>query len=302
MESSQTHAHGHAHPHDHSSSGNLKVAFFLNLFFSIVEIAGGLATNSLAILSDALHDFGDSVSLGVAWYFERVSTRGRTKRFTYGFRRYSLIGALVSGGVLLAGSVVILLHAIPRLFDPEEVQAEGMVALAVLGILVNGAAVLRLRRGKKLNERVVRLHLLEDLVGWTAVLAASIVMVFAELPILDPILSVVVTIFVLVKLFEHLHETFQIFLQTSPSHIGVDEVKKIVSSIESVLDVHDTHIWTMDGQYSVATVHIIVDDEISEERIVEIKTEARRELRNAGVEHVTIEMERSSEECELCGF
>ncbi len=166
-------AHNHDHHHHHHDTGNLKVAFFLNLAFTLVEIVGGLYTNSLAILSDALHDLGDSLSLGLSWYFQKLSKKGRTSSFSYGYKRFSLLGAVVNSIVLVVGSIIILSKAIPQLFNPSQANAEGMMYLAILGIVVNGAAVLKLRKGESLNEKVITLHLLEDVLGWVAVLIGS---------------------------------------------------------------------------------------------------------------------------------
>ena len=206
------HSHGHDHGHIHTHHGdvkNIKIAFFLNLGFSIVEIIGGFLTNSVAILSDAVHDLGDSFSLGLAWYFQKFSRKQRDKNFTYGYKRFSLVGALINSIVLIAGSVLILSEAIPRIFNPQQADAGGMFLLAILGIIVNGIAVVRLRKGSSLNEKVVSLHMLEDVLGWSAVLIGAIIMKFTNLYIIDPILSVLISFFILFNVFKkHFTVTF----------------------------------------------------------------------------------------------
>jgi cobalt-zinc-cadmium efflux system protein len=169
------------------SVSNIKVAFFLNLGFTIIEIIGGLWTNSIAIISDALHDLGDSFSLGLSWFLERYSRKKKDEKYSYGYRRYSLFAALINSLILIAGSIFILYKAIPRLINPEELNAKGMLIFAVTGIIINGIAVLQVRRGKSLNERIVSLHLFEDVLGWAAVFVISIVIIFKSIPILDPI-------------------------------------------------------------------------------------------------------------------
>jgi cobalt-zinc-cadmium efflux system protein len=149
------HKHKHEHVHHHGGDGNIGVAFFLNLTFTVIELIGGIFTNSIAIVSDAVHDFGDSLSLGLAWYFQRLSKKGGTKQYTYGYKRFSLLGAIINSVVLIVGSVYIISNAIPRLLIPQQTNATGMFALAVVGILVNGAAVLRTRKATSINERVV---------------------------------------------------------------------------------------------------------------------------------------------------
>jgi cobalt-zinc-cadmium efflux system protein len=159
-----------AHHHDHQTTGDIRVVFFLNLGFTVVEIVGGLWTNSTAIVADAVHDLGDSLSLGLAWFLERYSNKSRDATFTYGYRRFSLLGALVNAIVLVTGSVFVLATAILRIIHPEPVNAAGMLGFAVAGIIVNGLAVLRVKKGKSLNAQVVTWHLLEDVLGWVAVL------------------------------------------------------------------------------------------------------------------------------------
>ena len=188
------HHHGHHHQHD---TKNISTAFFLNLAFTIIEIIGGLMTNSVAIMSDALHDLGDSLSLGLAWYFQKVAKKGRDKTFSYGYKRFSVLGAMINAIVLVVGSVFILQETIPRLWQPETPNVQGMFWLAILGIVVNGAAVLKLQKGTSLNEKVISLHLLEDVLGWAAVLVGSVLMYFFDLPIIDPLLSIGIAIFIL---------------------------------------------------------------------------------------------------------
>ena len=189
---------GHHHHHHSHSSGNIKTAFFLNFGFTILEIIGGILTNSIAILSDALHDLGDSISLGIAWYLDNFSKKDSTSRYSYGYRRFSLLGALINSLVLIGGSLFILSEAIPRILNPEEAHAPGMIAFAILGVIVNGAAVLKLKDDKSMNAKVVAWHLMEDVLGWVAVLIVGITLLFVNLPVLDPILSILITLYVFV--------------------------------------------------------------------------------------------------------
>ena len=211
----EPHEHGddRAHNHQHGSSGNLKVAFLLNLAFTIIEIIGGLWTNSIAILTDAVHDLGDTLSLGSAWYFDRISKRGRSDHNTYGYRRYSLLGGLITAAVLVGGLSVGLWQAFGRLFSPQPVNAQGMIILAVIGVAFNGVAVLRVRKGSSLTERVVSWHLLEDTLGWCAVLIGAGVMAIWDLPIIDPLLSIGISLFVLWNVMRTLRKFLGIFLQ-----------------------------------------------------------------------------------------
>lgn len=294
------HSHPHKHPHPHQPAvSNITVAFFLNLSFTIIEIIGGILTNSLAILSDAIHDLGDTVALGFSWYMEKVAARKRDRRFSYGYRRFSLLAALINGVVLAAGSLLILREAIPRLAAPEPVHAPGMLALAILGILVNGAAVLRLRRGKTMNEKVVSWHLLEDVLGWVAVLLISIIMLFREIPILDPLFSVFFSLYILWNVLKNLKQTMMIFLQSAPREIEIPEIEKRVTVLPGVMEVHDTHVWTMDGEYHVLTAHVVVEPEMSKENIILLKRRIREVIDGMEIHHATLEIERAGEECYL---
>ena len=288
---------GHHHHHD-SSTENIKVAFFLNLFFTVIEFIGGIYTNSLAITSDAIHDLGDSISLGMAWYFQNISDKKPTKTYSYGFKRFSLLGAIINSVILLVGSVFIIIEAIPRIINPEHADAKGMMWFAILGIIVNGAAVLKLKNATSINERVVSLHMLEDVLGWVAVLIASIVMQFWNIPILDPILSLLIALYILTNVFKNGKESIRIILQGSPIQVSSDEVKTQVLEFEEVKSIHDYHLWSMDGEYNDLTMHLIVDDTLSWEKGKNLKRSVRELLHNNfHLEHITLELEIPGEDC-----
>jgi len=289
---------GHSH-HQHQE-GNIKVAFFLNLFFSFIELIGGLWTNSVAILSDALHDLGDSISLGVSWYFSKVAKKEKTKSFSYGFKRFSVLGALVNAIVLVSGSVLILIEAIPRLFDPINPRTQEMIYLAIGGVIINSAAAFRLKSGETINEKVVFTHLLEDVLGWIAVLIGAIVMHFTRWAIIDPILSIFISIFILTNLYKNLKESFRIILQGTPSNINLNEIHQALLTIDHVHDFHDCHSWTMDGQYNVLSVHLVVNVNLELNELKGIKNTVKSKLKALGIDHATIEFETQDEKCDPC--
>lgn len=293
--------HQHHH-HTGEAHGTKKIAFafWLNFGFTLLEIVGGLLTNSVAIVSDALHDLGDSLSLGLAWYFQRLGQRGTDKQFTYGYRRFSVLGALINTLVLVIGSIVILFRAIPRLMNPEEVQSEGMMLLAVLGILVNGLAAWRLHGGGSINEKVVSLHLWEDVLGWVAVLIGGIVMYFWDLPWIDPVLSLAITAYILFNAVRSLIAALEIFLQRTPKSIDIDKVKETLESIPAILDAHDLHVWSLDGRYMVMTLHAQVKPETTMMQAEGIKANIHSEMHELGIHHVTVEFEVPDADCEKC--
>ncbi len=284
--------------HNHSE-GNVKVAFFLNLSFTIVEVIGGLYTNSLAILSDALHDLGDSLSLGLSWYFQKLSKKGRTKKFSYGYKRFSLLGAIINSIVLVAGSIFILTKAIPELFNPGETNVQGMLYLAILGIVVNGAAVLKLRKGESLNEKVVSLHLLEDVLGWVAVLIGSIIMMYTDAPFIDPLLSVLISLFVLYNVYKNLRKSMLVILQGIPEEVSLEDIKEKLKDISEITDVHDNHVWSMDGEYNILTIHLQLDQDYKLSKQAKLKEKVRSQLKDESINHITIEFEGQDEKCEL---
>ena len=187
-----------------NAAKNIGVAFWLNAFFVIVEVIGGFFTNSIAILSDALHDFGDCLSLAMAYGLQKKSEKKRDKFYSYGYKRFSLLGTVFLSGVLVVSSAFVLFEAIKRIMMPQEVSAGGMLWLAVAGIVINGVAALRMHRGSSLNERAVFLHIMEDVLGWVAVLIVSVVMLYVNFPILDPLLSVCISIWVLSNVYGNL--------------------------------------------------------------------------------------------------
>ena len=239
----------HARPSDTS----LRFAFLINLAFALVEIFGGIWTNSVAILSDAVHDLGDALALGTAWGLERYSRKGGDRTFSYGYVRFSLLGALVNTTVLVLGSALVLTEAIPRLSQPQDPNSIGMLLFSVIGIVANGLAALRLRHGDSLNNRVAAWHLIEDVLGWIAVLIASVLLIFFDVPLIDPLLSVAITAFVLFNVFRHLRKTLMLFLQAVPEEIDLRELESQLMEVDHVLSLHHTHVWSMDG---LSLIHI----------------------------------------------
>lgn len=290
--------HSHHH-HDHDTARDLKIAFFLNLGFTIAEIVGGLFTNSLAILSDAVHDLGDSLALGLAWFMDRYSKREKDTIFSYGYQRFSLLGALINILILVFGSVIILSRAVPRLLDPEPTYAPGMIIMAVGGILVNGAAVLRLRGGKSINTQVVAWHLLEDVLGWVAVLLVSITLLFTEWYILDPLLSILITSYILFNVLKKGRKTLAVFLQSVPEGVRLEEVENVIRSIPDIDSIHHTHIWSLDGEQHVLTTHVVICTPAPRERVLEVKESIKTALQDYDFSHMTIEIEYGEDDCTM---
>lgn len=297
--------HGEAHHHheiqinDESDLKRIRAAFFLNIGFSILELVFGLFTNSVAILSDALHDLGDAISLGFAWFFAGLSTKESDSDYTYGYQRFSALGALINGFILLFGAVYIITQAIPRLINPEPVKAGWMILISILGIGANLLAVLRLKEGETLNAKVVSLHLLEDVFGWAAVLIVSIVMLFIDLPVLDPILSIVISAWVIIQAVRSLFDIAKVFLQGVPNAPSVRELEEKFCGIPKVMATHHTHIWSLDGNSNVFTTHLVVNPACSREDICRIKADVYEFTKDFNPKHSTIEIEYEGDDCRL---
>lgn len=256
-------------------------------------------TNSMAILSDALHDLGDSLSLGLSWYLEKYSTKKRDARYTYGYARFSLLSALVNAIVLISGSIIILMEAVPRLMDPVQPHTDGMVLLALLGIIFNGIAVIKLRHGASLNQKMVGWHLLEDVIGWIGVLIIAVIMKFYHAPVLDGLFSVVFTLFILYNVIKVLRQTLKILLQGTPEHLDLTELIQNLQTIPNFISSHDLRIWSMDEKQAVMTLHVVVPEESSKQDIIEVKTQVARVAQIHGISHVTTEIEYKGESCQL---
>ncbi|MGX7594430.1 cation diffusion facilitator family transporter [Planococcus plakortidis] len=274
----------------HKDEKNIKLAFFINLLFSIGEFIGGFLINSVAIMSDAVHDLGDATALGLSWFLQKFSKKEGDQKFSFGYKRFSLLGALINALILIAGSVYIFFQAIPLLFNPEHSNAQGMVWFAVAGVLLNGFAAYRLHKGKSVNEGVLTWHLLEDVLGWVAVLIVGIVLLFKDIHILDPILSIAIALFILFNVFRNLSKTMKILLEGVPQEIDLDEVHSRIEKIPGVLSVKDLHIWSIDGEEHAMNVCLSVTGENLADSTA-IKEKVRSTISDLQIIHSTIEMD-----------
>ncbi len=291
---------GHQHNHEHDQSGkNLKIAFFLNLGFTILEIIGGLYVNSIAIISDAIHDLGDSLSLGSAWYLDKKSKQGADKNFSFGYSRFSLLGALINSVVLILGSIYVLYESVGRILKPEHSDAQGMIIFAIIGVLVNGYAAWKLSGGKSLNEKVVSWHLMEDVLGWVAVLIVGIVLSFKDIHYLDPALSLMITAYILWGVVGRLKDTLFIFLQGTPKDIDLISIQKQILEVENVHSLHHTHIWSIESESHVFTTHLKLMPIETFNQVLEVKSAVKSIMEKYHFSHYTIEIEYDEETCNL---
>ena len=271
---------------------NILIAFILNLTFSVFEFVGGLFTSSVAIISDAIHDIGDALSIGISYFLEKKSKNQPDDKYTYGYLRYSVIGGVITTFILLLGSLMVIYNAVKRIINPVLIDYNGMIIFAVIGVVVNFFAAYFTREGDSLNQKAVNLHMMEDVFGWLVVLIGALVMRFTYFSVIDPIMSIFVAIFILINAIKNLKEILELFLEKIPRGVDINEIKEHILNIEYVLGVHHIHIWSMDGENNYATMHIVTNNPS-----YELKQKIKEELDEHGVGHATLEFEGEDEHC-----
>lgn len=275
------------------SEKNILIAFILNIVFSIFELLGGFFTNSISIMSDAIHDFGDALSIGISLVLEKISKKKPNERYTYGYARYSILGALITTIILTAGSIFVIIGGINRIINPEEISYNGMIIFAVFGVVINFIAAYFTKDGDSINQKAVNLHMLEDVLGWVVVLIGAILMKFTDIRIIDSIMSIGVAIFILINASINLKEILDLFLEKTPKNISIEEIKHHICKIKGVIDVHHIHIWSIDGNTNYSTMHILTDNK----DIKALKEQIREEMTEYGIIHSTIEIETKEDKC-----
>ncbi|MBR2023729.1 MAG: cation transporter [Clostridia bacterium] len=275
-----------------SSKKNIFIAFLLNFFFSVFEFFGGIFTGSVAIISDAVHDLGDASSIGIAYFLEKKSAKQPDATHTYGYKRYSVLGSVITTCILLVGSVLVVYNAILRLISPVAIRYNGMMIFAVVGVIVNLLASFVTREGKSLNQKAVNLHMLEDVLGWAVVLIGAVVMRFTNWVWIDPVMSIGVAIFIFIHAVLSLKEALDLFLVKTPKGLTVDDLKAHIMHVEGVKDAHHIHVWSLDGNDRYATAHLVVEGDFAL-----VKERVREHLHEHGVTHVTLELETVGEVC-----
>ena len=271
---------------------NILIAFILNLTFSVLEFIGGFFTGSVAIISDALHDLGDSLSIGLSYFLEKKSKKAPDSKYTYGYGRYSLLGSVITTLILMLGSIIVISNAINRILNPVEINHNGMILFALFGILINSVAALFTHGGDSLNQKAVNLHMLEDVLGWVIVFVGAVIIRFTSISLIDPIMSVGVSVFIFLNAAKNMKKVLFLFLEKVPEDINIEEIKEHISHIDGVIDVHHIHIRSMDGYNNIATMHVVMRGDFAK-----IKEKIRNELSEHGISHATIETERENESC-----
>ena len=266
------------------------LAFFLNLTYAIVEFIAGGVFGSSAVLADSIHDLGDAITIGISAFLETISNREEDNRYTLGYKRFSLLGALVTSIILMIGSVLVILENIAKIFHPQPVNDEGILWLGIIAITINIVSSLVVGKGKTKNESILSLHFLEDTLGWLAVILMAIVLRFTDWYILDPLLSLVISFFILSKVLPRFWSTLKIFLDAVPEGVETGDLEKDLEALTNVKSVNQLSIWSMDGLENNAIIHICIKDW---EKIMETKEAVRQFLEERGVQNITIEVDSS---------
>ena len=275
------------------SSKNMTIAFLLNFSFAIIEFTFGLLFHSSAVLADAIHDTGDALAIGLSTLFEKISTRKEDRNYTLGYKRYSLLGALLTSVILLVGSTLVIVENVPKLFAPEKVNYDGMLVLGIVAIAVNTAASRVVSHGHSHNESILSLHFLEDILGWLAVVGVSIILRFTDWYFLDPLLSLVIAGFILSKALPKFWETIQIFLDHVPSDVDLSQLYQEIAVLENVRAITQLNVWTTDGLEKYAMLHICLENP---NLLAETQVVLRQKLLAYGIAKVTIQTDESLQE------
>lgn len=293
-----SHSH-HTHHHSHSSSEkNISTAFFLNLFFVFIEIAGGIITNSFAIISDAIHDLGDCGAIGLAFFFEKFSQKKPDKKYTYGYKRYSLLSAIITSLILVIGSVAIIFGSIQRIKNPEEIKSLPMLIIAVFGVLINGIAAFKTSHGSGANEKAINLHMLEDVFGWIAVLIGSIFIHLFQWYFIDTLLSLVISAFLLFHSAKNILYTVSILLEKTPYDFNFEDYEAEISKLPGVENVHHIHVWSLDDETILATIHITLSKDFFPEKYSEVQKIVIEASKKLGINHITLQIDIENSCCD----
>ena len=264
------------------------VAFFLNLSYAIVEFIAGGIFGSSAVLADSVHDLGDAIAIGLSAFLETISNREEDSRYTLGYKRFSLLGALVTAVILMTGSVLVILENLTKLFHPKPVNDEGILWLGIIAVSINLLASLVVRKGKTKNESILSLHFLEDTLGWIAVILMAIILRFTDWYILDPLLSLVISFFILSKAIPRFWSTLKIFLDAVPEGVDIKQVKSDLEQLDHVASINQLNLWTMDGLEKNAIVHVCLKEI---EQMELCKESIRSILKDCGFQNITIEVD-----------
>jgi cobalt-zinc-cadmium efflux system protein len=291
-----THHHGHTHGHAHGPASEdharrLRIALAITAAVLLAELAGGLLSNSLALLADAGHMFTDAAALALSLFVTWFSRRPETPRKTYGYLRWEILAALLNGATLLLISVWIIWEALVRLRQPPAVAGGLMLGVALVGLVANLGSAWALRPAGQgsLNLRGAYLHVLGDLLGSIGTVVAALIIHVTGWLIADPIASLVVTVLIVASAWRLVRESIDVLLESTPTHIALNAIRAQLEAIPGIESVHDLHVWTVTSGVVAMSVHAIVREPEQQQHVLEHVHDA---MRLFGIQHVTAQLER----------
>ncbi len=283
----------HIHSENKGVQKNLVISIILNALIVIGELFGGIISNSLALISDALHNFGDLISLILSLAAVRMSNWKATPDKSFGYLRAEIIVAFINSSALVLIGVYIIYEAIGRLITPEPVKALWVIIVAALGLVANSVSTYLLHKNshEDLNSKTAYLHLLFDAINSLLVVVAGILIYFFNWIILDPIFSIIIGLFIIKSGWDVVTETINILSEGTPKHIDLTEVQNFISSFPEVKDAHHLHIWTISSKMKALSVHVVVEDQPVSEGFLIIKKLEKALNEKFGIDHPTIQLE-----------
>ena len=287
-----------AHKHTHSSTGiRLLISVLLNLFITVAEVIGGIISGSLALISDALHNFSDAFSVSISYIAIRLKERDRSSKHTFGFKRAEILAAVINSSVLVIISIYLFYEAILRFQNPEPIKGVLMTVVASIGLLANIAGTLLLKRDAKtsMNIRSSYFHLLSDAVSSVAVIIGGLAITFWNMYWLDPLLTILIAVYITRESFKILSDAIHVLMEGAPPDISIREIQSEVEKLEKVENIHHVHIWTVGENDVHLEAHIdVADMMISKSNILGEQIEALLK-RKFGINHITLQFE-----CDQC--
>jgi len=293
-------SHNHSHNHgSETSEKNLFITMLLNFFITVVEVIGGIISGSLSLISDALHNFSDGIAIIITYIAMRLSKKPKTFKYTFGLKRAEILAAIINASTLIIISFFLIKEAIERFYNPSPITGSIMLIVASLGLAANVIGTLLLKKGSEgnLNIRAAYFHLLSDAVSSLAVIIGAVFIIFFEIYWIDPLLTVLISVYILKETYEIVKESIEIVMMSSPDGIDLNEIKLLVESVDGVKNVHHIHLWKMNDNDTHFESHIDVED-ILVSKTAEIQSEIENLLHSKyDINHTTLQFE-----CDKCEF
>ncbi|RKQ37336.1 cation diffusion facilitator family transporter [Oceanobacillus halophilus] len=299
------HHHDHQHAHNHTTNTRVLFWSFIIIFsYMIIEVIGGLLTNSLALLSDAGHMLSDAAALGLSLFAFKIGEKKATQDKTFGYRRFEIVAAFINGITLIVISIIIFYEAYWRFLEPPSVNAN-MMFIASIGLIVNIVVAFLLHRGdskENLNVRSALLHVMGDLLGSVGAITAGILIFLFGWNIADPIASVVVAFLIIISGIRVTKESLHILMEGKPQNVNINHISETIMNVNGVLNVHDLHVWSITSEFPTLSCHVVVQESINRDNLLHEINELI--YYHFNIAHCTIQMEGSQSEmiehCSSC--